>query len=53
MLYARLPRLRWAIRHPLKALDRQGVPPWLAFVTLFGTASVTAWLLSAYVSIRR
>lgn len=47
------PRLRWALRHPLRALDRSGFGPWqTAFISLF-TGAVGFWAIRVYLSLRR
>ncbi|MFE0190711.1 hypothetical protein [Streptomyces sp. NPDC058989] len=50
---ARFPRLRWALRHPFQALDRQGIAPWQAVGTVLVTGAVTGWLVNVYFSVRR
>ncbi|MEU7640925.1 hypothetical protein AB0C11_33490 [Streptomyces sp. NPDC039016] len=50
---ARLPRVRRVIRDSVQALDRQGIAPWQAVGSVLVTGAVTAWLVNAYLSIRR
>lgn len=50
---ARLPRLRWALRHPFQVLDRQGIAPWQAVGAFVVIGGGTAWLVNLYFSIRR
>ncbi|MEW1659745.1 hypothetical protein [Streptomyces sp. NPDC093707] len=47
------PRLRWAVRHPFKALDRQGIAPWQAIAAALVSGGVTTWLVDVYLSMRR
>ncbi|GAA2694093.1 hypothetical protein [Streptomyces lunalinharesii] len=51
--HVHFPRLRWALRHPAQAVDRQGIPPWLAAVVILVTGPVFGWLVTVYLSIRR
>ncbi|WP_327303006.1 hypothetical protein OG730_04910 [Streptomyces sp. NBC_01298] len=44
----RLPRLRYALRHPADVLDRSGVSLWLAALVLTFTASVLGGLVLLY-----
>ncbi|MFJ9617851.1 hypothetical protein [Streptomyces noursei] len=50
---ARTPRLRRAYRHSVQVLDRQGIAPWQAVGSVLVIGAVAAWLLNAYLSIRR
>ncbi|WP_405444653.1 hypothetical protein [Streptomyces erythrochromogenes] len=44
----RLPRLRYAVRHPVDVLERSGVSLWLAAVILAFVAAVIGWLALTY-----
>ncbi|WP_328965635.1 hypothetical protein [Streptomyces virginiae] len=44
----RLPRLRYAVRHPVDVLERSGVSVWLASVILTFVAVVIGWLTLTY-----
>lgn len=44
----RLPRLRYAVRHPVDVLERSGVSFWLAGTVLLFTAAVIGGLVLVY-----
>ncbi|MFE3558709.1 hypothetical protein ACFXKW_28195 [Streptomyces sp. NPDC059193] len=45
---SRLPRLRWAVRHPLDVLERSGFSPLTVAGILLFVASVVTWLTYTY-----
>ncbi|WP_412078842.1 hypothetical protein ACLF6K_36170 [Streptomyces xanthophaeus] len=44
----RFPRLRWAIRHPVDVLARNGFGPVKTIGTMLFTTSVVVWLTYTY-----
>lgn len=46
----RLPRLRYALRHPADVLDRSGVPLWLALTVATFVMAVAGCLVSIYIT---